>query len=282
MNDRLASEPSLRKGCGSKVATTYRRVSLEYDVDPKRMGPLLRWFTPMEADASTRAWIDRAIDDPQPRYVTVLRNLAKPIVGLYDANGMTGAYSMRVLGTDQWKRLLSAEVHDTLLDVGAGDGEVTAELAPLFRRVVTTELSGPMAKRLRARGWECHEVDLATARFDGTFDTIAMLNVLDRTTFPRALLMHAQKLMAPGGRLVIAVPLPIEQVVFAGSSQLEPEQKLPAGHAWFEDAANAMADFLQSFGMAIEAFTRAPYLCRGDARHPVAVLDDAIFVLKRS
>lgn len=264
------------------MATTYRRISLEYDVDPKRMGPLLRWFTPLHADEPTRAWIDRAIDDPQPRYVTVLRNLAKPIVGLYDANGMTGAHSMRVLGTEQWERLLSEEVREGLLDVGAGDGDVTAELAPLFARVVTTELSGPMAKRLRARGWECHEVDLATARFDGSFDTVAMLNVLDRTTFPRGLLMHAQKLMAPRGRLVIAVPLPIEQVVFAGSSQLEPEQKLPSGHARFEDAANAMADFLQSFGMTIEAFTRAPYLCRGDARHPVAVLDDAIFVLKRA
>jgi hypothetical protein len=29
------------------------------------------------------------------------------------------------------------------------------------------------------------------------------------------------------------------------------------------------------------ALARAPYLCRGDARSPVRVLDDAIFVLAR-
>jgi SAM-dependent methyltransferase len=258
---------------------TYRHIALEYDVDPRRIGGLLRAFVPLEADAATRAWIDRALDEPQPRLVSVLRDLAKPLMGIYDANGLVGAYSMRVLGTDQWRRLLETG-GTSLLDVGAGDGEVTAELAPLFERVTTTELSGPMARRLRARGWQCHELDIAISKLEGEFDLISMLNVIDRTTFPKALLTRAAKLLVPNGRIAIAVPLPIEQVVFAGASKLEPEQKLPSGHRDFETAALAMADYLGSLGLEVVAFARAPYLCRGDARHPVAVLDDAVFVCR--
>jgi SAM-dependent methyltransferase len=41
----------------------------------------------------------------------------------------------------------------SLLDVGAGDGGVTARMAPLFRSVTATEVSGPMCRRLRRRGY---------------------------------------------------------------------------------------------------------------------------------
>ena len=41
----------------------------------------------------------------------------------------------------------------TLLDVGAGSGEVTKELGRLFNDVLVTEASAPMARRLARRGY---------------------------------------------------------------------------------------------------------------------------------
>jgi hypothetical protein len=42
-----------------------------------------------------------------------------------------------------------------LLDIGAGSGAVTAQMAPLFAQVTTTEISVQMAARLRDRGYDC-------------------------------------------------------------------------------------------------------------------------------
>lgn len=64
---------------------------------------------------------------------------------------------MHVLSTSQAKILLEPHLksNNDLLDLGAGAGYVTDYLAPLFERVVTTELSLSMATSLRAKGYEC-------------------------------------------------------------------------------------------------------------------------------
>ena len=123
-----------------------------------------------------------------------------------------------------------------VLDVGAGDGTVTSTaLAPLvnFRQeqpvsngdaamhgpghglVVTTEVSGPMVRRLRSRGFVCHEtVDLRACAsllpaMRGAFDIVSCLNVLDRADRPKRLLEDLKTLVKPGtGRIVLAVVLP--------------------------------------------------------------------------
>lgn len=45
-----------------------------------------------------------------------------------------------------------------LLDVGAGDGNVTRRLAPLFDDITVTEASKYMGNRLRGRGYRCVRV----------------------------------------------------------------------------------------------------------------------------
>ena len=134
----------------------------------------------------------------------------------------------------------------SLLDIGAGDGNVTATaFAPLLggpetARIVTTEVSAPMCKRLRDRGYECYETfDIgecaeldsmrappvlcgecdaapspqanAAAAEDaesegGKFDVIALMNVLDRADKPVKLLQDIKALVRPrSGRVVISV-----------------------------------------------------------------------------
>ena len=59
---------------------------------------------------------------------------------------------MFVLSTDHCRKLgLETVEKGSLVDVGAGCGSVTAEIAPLFSSIATTEASWPMLWRLRSR-----------------------------------------------------------------------------------------------------------------------------------
>ena len=262
----------------------YRNIPLRYRVDLARLPPELQGvFVELDADDSTRAWIDAAHAKPNPLSKILLRNLAMLFVNLYDANGLTNSFQDRLLSTAQWQRLLG-EGGARLLDVGAGDGEVTRQIAPLFSDIVTTEVSKPMVRRLRSKGYRSHHCDIAFTDIDdpGGFDVVALQNVIDRTTHPLRLIESAFNLLGEDGRVVIATPVPLQPEVYAGSRRLMPDELLPVDTPDFESAVTALYEqVLAPRGYRVTAFTRAPYLCSGSAKAPVEVLDDAIFVLAR-
>ena len=98
---------------------------------------------------------------------------------------------------------------------------------------------------------------------------------------PLTLLRRATELLEPGGRLIIAMPLPLSPHVHVGAATVDPEELLPIERSSFEAAAQELAEALfATQNLSVEHWTRAPYLCRGDTRHPVLVLDHAIFVLR--
>lgn len=272
----------------SPGATAYRGVTLRYGLDPERLGPALaaraQW---LDADPATRAWIDHALEHPHSGWTLAARGALSKVMSDYDANGLLGTHDMRVLGSAQWRTLLGERLHGRLLDVGAGDGHVTAELLGAMSHVegvVTTELSPKMAARLRQRGYRCHELDLATHALPeaGPFDVIAMLNVLDRSARPLTLLERLRDLLAQGGRLLLAVPLPLSPHVHVGPLTLEPDERLPLDDRSFEHAARTLTELcFDPLGLDVASLSRAPYLCRGSSQRPVVVLDDAVFVLAR-
>ncbi|CAE8595015.1 unnamed protein product, partial [Polarella glacialis] len=102
------------------------------------------------------------------------------------------------------------------LDVGSGDGCLTAELRQVCSKVVAAETSRGMARRLRRQGYEVWREDVAetatdrAARLgpDGRFNLVSMFNVLDRCASPRRLLAAAHELLAPKAWLLLATPLP--------------------------------------------------------------------------
>ncbi len=259
-----------------------RGLSLEYGCRRERLDPTLRRaFVQLDADDDTRRWIDDCFARPHRPLALRARSLAGKVMSDYDANGLVGTHDMRVLGTSQWRRLLGQErVGGRLLDIGAGDGHVTATLAPLFDEIVTTELSRPMARRLRRRGWTCHEQDLATDDVSGApYDAVTMLNVLDRTARPLTLTERVRQIVDARGFVVVAVPLPLRAHVHVGPVTVDPEELLPVAQGW-EMQANALAEYVfEPCGFRVRSLSRAPYLCRGGPRRPVTTLDDAIFVL---
>jgi trans-aconitate methyltransferase len=97
---------------------------------------------------------------------------------------------------------LAPRAGERILDVGCGDGELTAAIAASGARVVGVDSSAAMVEAARARGLEAHAVaaeELAyESEFDAVFSNAALHWVRDQD---RALAALARALR-PGGRLV--------------------------------------------------------------------------------
>ncbi len=212
----------------------------------------------------------------------VFRSLQR-VLSDYDAYATLRMYRMHLLGTEQWRALLDRDVGTacgSLLDIGAGDGGVTHYARPLFERICVTESSRALARILRRKGFEVFDHDLGVASWPSAqrFDVVSMLNVLDRTLFPRTLLANARALLAPGGTLLVSVPLPLRAHVHVGPHTVDPEESLPAARAGFEESANALAEeLLVPAGLCVRRFSRVPYVSHGDSRRAFYVLDAALF-----
>jgi SAM-dependent methyltransferase len=259
--------------------------SHRYDCDRARLpAALADAFVTLAPDDATRAFLARP---PHGRLATIVRRAVGTLLSDYDANALLDFYAMHLLSTAQWRALLGPHARGRLLDVGAGSGDVTATLAPLFDAVTTTEVSRGMARRLRARGYACHTLDLAESPLSpeaGTqFDVVALLHVLDRAPRPLTLLERACALVATGGRLLVAVPLPISAHVHVAGGTVDAEELLPTDDVtdWESAVAALVARVLAPLELRVERLTRVPYLSRGDADTRSHVLDDAVLVLRR-
>ncbi|CAK4714355.1 unnamed protein product [Aphanomyces euteiches] len=178
-----------------------------------------------------------------------------------------------------------------LLDIGAGDGNVTARLAPFVKTVYSTEVSIPMVRALNARDFHAtHTTDLSHPDVvaQGPYDFISLLNVLDRADKPLTLLHQIHNLLSPNGVLLIAIVLPFSAFVEVGTQKLPPTEELPmagglcAEGSSFEDGARIIAEkVFRPCGFEVDAFSRVPYLCRGGVSQPYYVLSDALFTLKK-
>lgn len=245
-------------------------------------------FVRLECDAEAQAFLRGAGAAPHGKLATAAYRVLRRVLSDYDAYGLLGMYPMHLLGTAQFARLLGRgagacpveQRHGALLDVGAGQGGVTARAAPLFDSVCATEASAVLRRKLRARGYRVLDHDLARAPWPGPerFDAVLCLNVLDRCSHPRSLLRHARGLLVDGGILLVSVPLPLCPHVQVGGRTVDPEEPLPAAAESFEAGAASVArEVLAPAGLRVARLSRAPYLCRGDARAPLHVLDAALF-----
>jgi len=185
-------------------------------------------------------------------------------------------------------------------------GSITERIAPLFEAIHATEVSEWLAWRLRARGIptavahdpaDAHALASAGLPTCG-YDAVFALNVLDRVPDVDAFLAALSSLLAPGGRLVVALPLPLRHAVShhaainapapAGEAAGAPRDvvPLPIRASSWEEAAGEACIALERSGLRVLRLVRAPYLSQGlsllgTANRPF-VLDDAVFVCKRA
>ncbi len=207
----------------------------------------------------------------------------KSRISSYELQGWLGVHAMYLLGQAQAEALLGNSPTEALLDLGGGAGDVTQFLAPLFARTVVLDSSSSLVRRARARGREAHCGDASLDPWpDGTFQALALLNVLDRCARPRTLLERCARELRPGGRLLLSVPLPFRPHVEDGSRSPPPlEQLRVSGASWERQLTYLVEQVLAPRGFAVERWSRTPYLSAGDLNQPLYSLDAAVLVCRR-
>jgi SAM-dependent methyltransferase len=239
-------------------------------------------------DAGTREFATHAFEHPRSAIGGALHATLRRLLSDFDVNALLGTHPVYLLSAAQWAHLLG-DRRERLLDVGAGNGNVTAELSASCARVFTTENSRFMCRALRARGFHCERVPIDDPLPDdrpalqGTFDVVACLNVVDRTSHPWRLLTAACQRVAAGGLLIIAVPLPLDPFYYRGGRVLTPEQRLPPLSGAWEEQCSGWTEALSAHlpELQLRSVSRAPYLSAGTRRQRLAVLDDAVLVFER-
>lgn len=259
------------------------RVDLVYDCDPRNLPTdLAQRFVRLELGPEGESYLAEAFRTRPGRTRTALHRALLGWFSDFDADGLLDMYPMHLLGTSGWRKLLGHRPSQRHLDVGAGAGHVTATIAPLLGETITTETSRVMVRKLRKRGFRCHEADLAEAGApEPRYDVITCLNVLDRCSRPKTLLAEARRALAPQGRLVLAVPLPLHAFFYDGPASKDPEERLDVSDGrWERAAAQLVERVIDPAGFEVETISRVPYLCRGDSQQALYVLDDVLLMCK--
>jgi len=179
-----------------------------------------------------------------------------------------------------------------LLDIGAGDGEVSLRVANSVAelsgnavlQVFATEASWTMRERLKKLNFNV----VTEIRELKNVELILCLNVLDRCFDPFALLEDIHTALAPEGRAVVALVLPYMHYVETNTSHLplrplldNPNKGNGRGGPTFEEEATLFLELLENSGFRVESWTKAPYLCEGDLRQSFYWLIDLIVVLSK-
>jgi len=92
------------------------------------------------------------------------------------------------------------------LDVNFGNASLLFAAEEWGYRPVGINLHAENVRAMRQLGYEAHGTPLEELAFDGRFSVLSMVDVLERMPFPHAGLEAAQRLLQPGGALLVSTP----------------------------------------------------------------------------
>uniref|UniRef100_T1J491 C2H2-type domain-containing protein n=1 Tax=Strigamia maritima TaxID=126957 RepID=T1J491_STRMM len=258
-----------------------------YSCDLSLLPPdLASTFIHLTPDDETELFLDKCREKSDWVLTQIFHTLLKSILGWFMTSTTINSWlqrgSMFVFSRKQLLHLLgmrSSWRGSNLLDIGAGDGNVTSIMAPLFDRVYVTEASSGMRNLLHAKGFTILDVESWT-QMENEYDVISILNVLDRCDRPLTMLKEAIQRLKPGsGRLLVALALPFSSYVESGKSDHKPSEVLPIEGSTFEHQVNSVVNnVFTTCGLQVESWARVPYLCEGDLHQSFYWLFDAIFI----
>ncbi|XP_071976674.1 protein-L-histidine N-pros-methyltransferase isoform X2 [Engystomops pustulosus] len=238
-------------------------------------------------DQGTQTFLNRSIEKSGWLSIQLYHSFMSSVFSMFmsrtSINGLLGRGSMFVFSPEQFQSLLKVgpdwKSH-RLLDLGAGDGEVTKVMSPHFEEIYVTEMSQTMIWQLQKKKYRVLNIDeWQSTGFQ--YDVISCLNLLDRCHQPVTLLKEMRSVLEPTrGRVILALVLPFHPYVENGGKWEKPSEIMEVNGTIWEEQVNSLAAVFQEAGFVVEAFTRLPYLCEGDMYNDYYVLDDAVFVLR--
>ncbi len=98
--------------------------------------------------------------------------------------------------------LLAPQRGERILDLGCGDGALTARLVAAGATVVAVDASPDMIRAARALGLDAHVMDGQRLRFDAEFDAVFSNAALHWMADGAAVIAGVHRALKPGGRFV--------------------------------------------------------------------------------
>lgn len=98
--------------------------------------------------------------------------------------------------------LLDPRPEERILDLGCGDGALTAKLVALGCSVVGVDASPDQIRKAREEGLDAHVMDGQTLTFDGEFDAVFSNAALHWMKDPDAVIAGVARALKPGCRFV--------------------------------------------------------------------------------
>ncbi|XP_033211125.1 methyltransferase-like protein 9 isoform X3 [Belonocnema kinseyi] len=240
-------------------------------------------------DKAAEGFLSRSIERSNSLFLQTWHYLARSVLSSFisrtSANGLLGRGSMHVFSREQFQKLMEVSNYkgpwNSVLDLGAGDGAITANIAQLFEKVYTTDISAPMRWALQKRKFTVLDVD-KWHESAGPFNVILCLNLLDRCDKPNTLLRQLKSSLTVGGRLIVALVLPFSAYVeVGGRGDHKPSEYLPIKGPGIEGQVASLIDrVFGPLGLKCLAWSKLPYLCEGDLGQAYYFLNDYIFVLE--
>jgi trans-aconitate methyltransferase len=98
--------------------------------------------------------------------------------------------------------LLAAQLGESILDLGCGDGALTERIASSGARMTGVDASAAMVSAARLRGIEVHQLSADALPFDREFDAVFSNAALHWMPNAEAVIAGVHRALRPGGRFV--------------------------------------------------------------------------------
>ena len=246
-------------------------------------------FVQLHFDPETQAFLDASKAQSDSVCLQLWYGFASWILSFRlsktSINGILGRGSMFLFSRHQLAAFLGLDDSwdssgKAVLDLGAGDGAVTAVMQHFFPNVYVTEASQPMLWRLAER----HFIPLSLQDWTecpARLHLISALNLLDRHPEPFTFLKQLRALSVRNhyAPILLAAVFPWYQYSEFSSSHVPKDRIVLARGGFGEQVEQFVSDVLTPHGFRLLRWAKAPYLCEGDAYQSYYILYDALFLL---
>ncbi|GAC1501117.1 MAG: class I SAM-dependent methyltransferase [Vulcanimicrobiaceae bacterium] len=157
--------------------------------------------------------------------------------------------------------LLAPRAHETILDLGCGDGTLTLEIANSGARAIGCDASEAFVDAARARGIDARHIDGHALAFAGEFDAVFSNAALHWMLRPTDVIAGVRRALRPGGRFVgeFGGHGNIAAIVTALHAVLERRGvATEALRPWFFPTPSQYAELLEAGGFRVDEIALIP------------------------